>query len=212
MEIAASILSVDDRVSWVKKINESDISYLHVDVMDGKFVSNKQFSLEEIREIDKITMKKMDVHLMVEDPISYIEKLEGMKIEFITFHYEVGGDILAIIGAIRKLGYKVGMAIKPKTDISEILPYLSLVDMVLVMSVEPGYGGQQFIIDCYKKALELSLIIKERSLAVLLEMDGGINKETIGYLRKAGIKLAVVGGYIVGRDDYLERIRIILAE
>ncbi|MBR3162291.1 MAG: ribulose-phosphate 3-epimerase [Bacilli bacterium] len=209
MKISASILSSNNRIESVKKLNRTNTSYIHIDVMDGKFVEDKQFSkVNEINSINIMTNKKLDIHLMVENPKYYLRKLKGMNIEFVTVHLEIDKEINSIIKTIKGKGYKVGLAIKPETDIKKVEPYLNDIDLVLVMSVEPGKGGQKFKSTTTKKIKELKKIIEDNNYNVLIEVDGGINNETIEKLSDADI--AVVGSYITNNSDYYKKIQDLL--
>ncbi len=207
MRISTSILSIEDRVRGVEELNYTNTSYVHVDVMDGKFVSNEQFNdISEIDEINLVSVKPLDVHLMVADPLKYIEKFYNMNIEFITLHVEVLSNIEQIIDKIHYMGYKVGLAIKPMTDMRELSIYLDMIDMILVMSVEPGYGGQKFIPKTVDRIKEIKKLIGNRN--ILVEVDGGINDTTISLVRDADI--VVAGSYIVNSDDYNQRVDSLL--
>jgi ribulose-phosphate 3-epimerase len=201
IKISPSILSSINRIDSTKKLNSTTADYLHIDVMDGKFVNNKQFPLEEILEIEKISVKKLDIHLMVENPEEYLKHLKNKNIEYITFHIEINKDINKIIKDIKSLGYKVGISIKPNTNINTIIPYLNDIDLVLIMSVEPGFGGQQFI----PSTLEKARIFRNINNNITLEIDGGI-KDTNIELVKQYVDIAVVGSYIINNNDYNEAI------
>ena len=151
IKISPSILASNNRIESTLKLNNTNSDYLHIDVMDGKFVENFQFPLEEINEIEKISKKPLDIHLMVENPENYITKLRNKNIEFITFHIEINQNIKNIISLIKSLNYKVGISLKPNTKVEEILEYLPLIHLVLIMTVEPGFGGQEFIHECAMK-------------------------------------------------------------
>ena len=207
MKIAASILDCKDRVNGVLELNKTNISYIHIDVMDGKFVSNVEFdNIDEIKGINTVTKYPMDVHLMVDNPLDYINQLGNMNIEFITIHLEIDKDKKDIFKNIRELGYKVGLSIKPNTSIKEIESYLDDIDMVLVMSVEPGLGGQSFINSTVDRIKELKELIGNRN--ILIEVDGGINNETI--VKLDGVDIAVVGSYITKSDNYNNRVEELL--
>ena len=193
MKISASFLTIDN-IENVNKLVNCDIDYLHLDIMDGIFVSNKN-------EVFNITNKKpLDVHLMVNDVYKYIDIYKKLNPLFITFHYEAVTDVLDAINYIKKFNIKVGLSIKPSTKVEEIIPYLPYLDLVLVMSVEPGLGGQQFIMDTIDKIKKL----KELKGNYLIEVDGGINDNTIKLVNDADI--VVVGSYITS-GDYEERIK-----
>lgn len=201
MKIAASVLDCKDRISGVLKLNETNVNYIHVDVMDGKFVPNIEFDdINEIKEISEVSKYPLDVHLMVDDPSEYINKLDDVNIDFVTIHMEIDKDKKEIFKKIRDLGYKVGLSIKPNTNVSEIKPYLEDIDLVLVMSVEPGLGGQRFIDSAVDRIMELRELIKLSGRNIVIEVDGGINDETITKLKM--VDIVVVGSYIVRSDDY----------
>ena len=201
MKISTSILNSDNRIETIKKLNNTNTSFIHIDVMDGKFVNNIQFNnIEEIEKIDVISKHPLDIHLMVKKPIEYIERFNNLDIEYITIHLEINEDIKPIIELIKSHGYKVGISIKPSTSIEELLPYMSDIDLVLIMSVEPGHGGQRFIPKTTEKAEQLFNIIKEKQYKVKIEIDGGINEKTISLLDN--IDIAVVGSYIIHSNNY----------
>lgn len=209
MKISTSLLDFSDRISSVEKLNFTGISYLHIDVMDGKFVNNVQFQdMDEIKRINEISLVKLQVHLMVEDVSSYLDRFYGLNIESITFHLETEQDILMNIDKVHDMGYRCGIAICPDTDIQLIYPYLDKIDMVLLMSVIPGRGGQSFILDTKDKIVMLKNYIDKNSLSVLIEVDGGINDKTISLVKDADV--AVVGSYIVKSDNYIERVNSLL--
>ena len=209
MKISVSILDAVNRYDAVDELNDTNISYLHIDVMDDKFVNNIQFqNMDEIREISKISKFPLQVHLMVEDISSYLDKFYGLNIESITFHLETEQDILMNIDKVHDMGYRCGIAICPDTDIQLIYPYLDKIDMVLLMSVIPGRGGQSFILDTKDKIAMLKNYIDRNYLSVLIEVDGGINDKTISFVRDADV--AVVGSYIVKSDNYIERVNSLL--
>lgn len=209
MKISVSILDAVNRYEAVDELNDTNISYIHIDVMDGKLVNNIQFQdMDEIREISKISKFPLQVHLMVEDISSYLDKFYGLNIESITFHLETEQDILMNIDKVHDMGYRCGIAICPDTDIQLIYPYLDKIDMVLLMSVIPGRGGQSFILDTKDKIVMLKNYIDKNHLSVLIEVDGGINDKTISFVRDADV--AVVGSYIVKSDNYIERVNSLL--
>ena len=205
MKIAASFLDIKGPiVDEVTKLSNLDVDYLHLDVMDGIFVENKTFTYEEFYNITRFTTKPKDVHLMVSDVRRYIDEFSSLNPEFITFHYEAASEISSVINYIHEKGIKVGISIKPSTDISEIVEYLDYIDLVLVMSVEPGRGGQTFIEDSTKKIEQLYNLRERQNYKYLIEVDGGINDKTIKLCNKADI--VVVGSYIT-RQNYEEAIK-----
>ena len=203
MKVSVSVLSEYDRlIAAVKKVNESTADFIHVDVMDGKFVDNEKFSVEVVKDIISINKKPLDVHLMVKD-LETIKKYALLKPEYLTFHVEVLND-REIIDYVKKLGIKVGLAINPETSINELYPYIDDVDLILFMSVKPGYGGQPFkeeVIDkikSFKKMAPSNLVIS---------VDGGINDKTISLCKYAGCDMVVAGSFITNSDNYDEKIR-----
>lgn len=203
--ISASFLDIkESKCEEVTKLNNLDIDYLHLDVMDGIFVDNKTYSYEEFKDILKFTTKPKDIHLMVSDVKKYIDEFSKLKPEFITFHYEAVSEVSSVINYIKNLGIKVGMSIKPSTDISEISKYLDYLDLVLVMSVEPGKGGQTFMEESIKKINQLYNLRKKENYNYLIEVDGGINDETIKKCNNADIY--VVGSFIT-KQDYMEALK-----
>ena len=207
MEISVSILNSLDRISDVNKLNNTCCDYLHIDVMDGKFVSDTQFTIDEIIELIDKSDKRVDIHLMVENPITYIEKLLDYNIEYITFHKEINKDINSLIKILKDNNIKVGLSIKPNTNISEILNYLDKVDLILVMSVEPGKGGQSFMEDMLGKVRELRQIIEERKLDIKIEIDGGVKDININLIKDAGVDISVVGSFITKSENFEESIK-----
>ena len=197
IKISTSILSSNNRVDSIKKLNDTNCNYIHIDVMDNKFVQNYQFPIEEINKLIPLSTKKIDIHLMVEDPLTYINKINNSNIEYITIHYEINDNIDNILQTIKNKGYKVGLAIKPKTKIDEVKEYLNKIDMLLIMSVEPGYGGQSFIPNTINKINELKQLNKD----LTVEVDGGINDKTIKQIYDIS-DIAVVGSYIINQTDY----------
>ena len=208
MKIATSILNSDNRIESVLNLNKTNTSYIHVDVMDGRFVEDIQFNVNEISAVNRVTKYPMDIHLMVNDPISYIVKLKDMNIEYITFHLEIRKNKEKVISKIKEYGYKVGISIKPDTNLEEIMPYLKNIDLVLVMSVEPGKGGQEFLDKTVDRVLELKKIIDENNYNIKIEVDGGINDKTITKLN--GVDIVVVGSYIIKSDNYYSSIEKII--
>lgn len=206
MELSVSILNANDKKQMIKILNNTDISYIHLDVMDGNFVEKKSLPLEEIIELSKISEKKLDVHLMVNNPLEYIENIKELtNIEYITIHLEIDKDIKSILSTIKKYGYKTGISIKPNTDIKLLLPYLEDLDLILLMTVEPGLGGQPFITSSSLRLKELKKLINDN---IKLEVDGGINNITIKEVPEADI--AVVGSYITTSDNPIEKINTLL--
>lgn len=205
MKIAASFLDIKEpKCEELTKLDSLDVNYIHLDVMDGIFVENKTYTYEEFYDITRLTTKPKDVHLMVSDVKKYIDEFSNIKPEFITFHYEAVSEVSSVINYIKELGIKVGMSIKPSTDVTEIAKYLPYLDLILVMSVEPGRGGQTFIEESTKKIDQLYNLRDKENYNYLIEVDGGINDTTIKKCYKADI--CVVGSFIT-KQDYSEAIR-----
>jgi len=175
--------------------------------MDGNFVPDTQFTIEEIKNLINICKKKIDIHLMVNNPIVYIEKLLNFNIEYITFHKEINDDLDNLIDILKANNIKAGISIKPNTNVSEIIKYLDKVDLVLIMSVEPGKGGQSFIEESYNKVRELRKIIIERNLNIKIEIDGGVKDTNIKLIGESGVDISVVGSFITKSDSFEESIK-----
>lgn len=204
MEISTSILSIrENKIENIKKIGNTSSNYIHLDVMDGVFVPNKVDFLEE-KEVLLETEKLLDIHLMVDNVESYVEKYKSFNPMYITFHLEVEKDIKDLINKIKKI-CKVGISIKPNTDIEDLMPFLDMLDLVLIMSVEPGKGGQTFINDSIEKLEKLYEMREKNNYKFKIQLDGGINAENIKKISKCDI--AVVGSYITSSTDYEKQIR-----
>ena len=205
MKIAASFLDIKEpKCEELTKLDSLDVDYIHLDVMDGIFVENKTYTYEEFYNITRLTTKPKDIHLMVSDVKKYIDEFSKMNPEFLTFHYEAVSEVSSVINYIKDLGIKVGMSFKPSTDVYEIAKYLPYLDLVLVMSVEPGKGGQAFIEESTKKIEQLYNLREKENYNYVIEVDGGINDATIRKCYKADI--CVVGSFIT-KQDYEEALR-----
>lgn len=191
MKLSISLLSIKNRLEFIKKINDCNIDYIHIDVMDKTFVDNVAYSIEEINEINKISNKKLDIHLMVNDPIKYINSLNNMNIEYIIFHVEIDKDINNLINIVHGMGYKCGLAINPNTNIDVLEQYINNIDLILVMSVMPGYGGQLFINSIYNKLESL----RNKYKNITISVDGGINQDNI-YKLSSLVDMVVIGSYL----------------
>ena len=191
MKLSISLLSIKNRLEFIKKINDYDIDYIHIDVMDNTFTNNFAYSIEEINEINKISNKKLDIHLMVNDPIKYINSFNNMNIEYIIFHVEIDKDINNLINTVHGMGYKCGLAINPNTNIDVLEQYINNIDLILVMSVMPGYGGQLFINSIYNKLESL----RNKYKNITISVDGGINQDNI-YKLSSLVDMVVIGSYL----------------
>lgn len=200
MKISASFLQ---DVTKIKELTNSNIDYLHCDIMDGKFVLNKTNFFEILENNKKEIKKPLDVHLMVKDIYSYINLFSSLEPEFITFHLEIG-DTYNIIHYLKEKNIKVGISIKPNTNIEEIIPFLISIDLVLIMSVEPGLGGQEFLLNSINKVNFLHDYKKRNNLDYLIEVDGGINNSNIKLLKNAD--LVVIGSYLTNENNIKEKV------
>ena len=210
MKISVSYLSSKKSMrETIRLIEETTADYIHVDLMDGGFVSKKNFTIEEVEELLEKHTKPLDIHLMVFDPIIYVPSLAKLNPEFITFHLEATKDVVKTIEAIKMQGIKAGITIRPDTDLYELMPYLSLVDLVLIMSVNPGEGGQEFMMSAVDRLQALMEIRKNNGLSFLIEIDGGINKDTIKFVKD--VDIAVSGSFICNSSNYQERINELLS-
>jgi len=201
IKISTSILATNNRIEAIQKLNNTNTDYIHIDTMDGIFVPNKQMPIEEILELEKYSQKPLDIHLMLENPEEYINQLSNKNIEYITIHLEINKNIENIINKIKSLGYKVGLSIKPNTPTESLIKYIDKIDLILIMSVEPGFGGQQFI----PKTLDKAKKIKEIAPNITIQMDGGIKDTNINEIKKY-TDIAVVGSYITNNNNYNEAI------
>ncbi len=199
--ISPSILSADfaNLEADIKRV-EKFVPWLHIDVMDGHFVPNISIGVPVLKSIRKCTNLFLDTHLMIENPIKYIDAFCDAGADLITFHVEASKDeTIKTIEKIRARGKKVGISIKPKTSVDEIKDYINLVDMVLIMTVEPGFGGQKFMEDCALKITEVKKYSKNDDL--IIQIDGGINDVTGKICTDLGANSLVAGSYIYGADD-----------
>lgn len=196
--LSPSILAADFKKLGVQiqEIGENGAEYVHIDVMDGKFVPSISFGMPVIKSIRSATDKVFDVHLMIEEPIRYINEFKESGADIITIHYEACKDVAATLKAIRDAGLKSGLSIKPKTDTEVVKEFLPLCDMILLMSVEPGFGGQIFIENSLDRAKKLKAIIDESGLDIDLEIDGGVNLDNVSEILDAGVNVIVAGSAV----------------
>lgn len=204
MKVGVSFLSSKDIVRDLKILNDTDVDYIHVDVMDGKFVPKKTMPFKEMRHISDFTDKRLDVHLMVEDASKYIPLYAELNVEYITIHVEIDEDIEKDLKLIKSYGIKAGLSIKPDTKVSELVPYLPYVDQILIMSVEPGAGGQSFIPESENKINEARALLKSYNMNAIINVDGGVKDYTIKMCHNAD--MVVSGSYVVLSDNFQEKI------
>lgn len=200
--LAPSILAAD---FWklgeqIREVEKAGVKYLHIDVMDGFFVPAISYGMPILASIREKTSLFFDVHLMIEKPERYMETFAELGADLLNFHLEATQDAEAVIRQIRRTGKKVGITIKPGTPVSALLPYLEMVDMVLVMTVEPGFGGQVWMPECLDKVKEVRRIVTERNLATDIEVDGGINFDNIHSAVAAGANIVVSGTSVFKND------------
>ncbi len=198
--VAPSILSADfaNLEKEIKAVTEAGADWLHVDVMDGHFVPNLTIGVPVVKSLKRVSKIPLDVHLMIEKPERFIEAFAKAGSDILTIHVESTKDPKAVLEKIRSLGVKAGITLRPGTRIEEILPFLEMVDLVLVMTVEPGFGGQGFMQDQVSKIHRLRKEIDSRGLKCLIEVDGGVNAETIAHLKD--VDVLVAGSYVFGKN------------
>ena len=205
MKIAVSFLKSDNYKKCIEKINASKADYIHVDMCDGKYVEEKNFVLSDLLKTLKVASKPLDVHMMVNNPLKYIDSFAFYDTEYITIHLNSCKDLNEVIDYISSIGIKVGIAINPDEEISLLEPYLDKIDKVLIMSVVPGKGGQEFMESVISKIDELNEL--KDKYHFITSIDGGINDETIKLINDKNIDLVVSGSYITNQEDYNEAIK-----
>ena len=203
VELSPSVLSANfaNLQNDLDQLRKTKVKYLHLDIMDGKFVPNISFGFPIIRAIRKDNDFIFDTHLMIEEPIRYIDQFEKSGADLVTIHYEACSNLDETIEKIKSCGLKVGLSFKPKTDINNIIPYLEKIDLCLVMSVEPGFGGQSFMEDSIGKIQKLRSYIDENNLSCLIEVDGGIKDHNLKKVIDAGVDVVVSGSDIFSHKE-----------
>ncbi len=204
--IAPSILSADfaNLERDIKNLNRAGADWIHVDVMDGHFVPNLTIGAPVVKSLKRVSELPLDVHLMIENPEKYVSDFIRAGSDYLTIHVEATVDMESTLKKIRAEGAKPGITLRPKTPLSAILPYLNLVDLVLIMTVEPGFGGQSFMEEQVVKIHELRREIQKRNLKVLIEVDGGINAQTASLCADADV---LVSGSYIFKGNMTENIR-----
>ena len=200
--LSPSILSADFSKlgEQIKEADQAGAQYIHIDVMDGMFVPSISYGMPVIKSVRGVTSKTFDVHLMIMDPIRYVKDFVDSGADIITFHLEAAQDPKAVIDEIHKHGKKAGISIKPGTDASELEAYLDMVDMILVMTVEPGFGGQKLIPECVHKVKTVRGMLEAKKLKTDIEVDGGIYVENVSQLLEAGANVIVSGSGVFKGD------------
>lgn len=200
--LAPSILSADFKIlgEQLKLTEEAGAEYIHFDVMDGMFVPSISFGMPVLASIKGATTQTLDVHLMVTEPIRYVEEFVKAGADIVTVHYEACEDLQATIDKIHAAGAKVGISIKPKTPVDVLLPYLDQAEMFLIMSVEPGFGGQAFIPESLERISELRNLLNEKGLKTDIEVDGGIYHKNVAEVLAAGANVMVSGSGVFKGD------------
>jgi ribulose-phosphate 3-epimerase len=207
--ISPSILASDfgNLQREIEMLNNSDADWIHVDVMDGMFVPNISFGFPVLQAVKKYAQKPLDVHLMIEDPDRYIEKFAEGGASGITVHYEACTHLNRTINAIKELGCRAGVALNPHTPVALLEDIIEYIDLVLIMSVNPGFGGQKFIENTYKKLRELKALSSGRNPKLYVEVDGGVDEANITKLVYAGANVLVAGNSVFSAQDPLMAIK-----
>ena len=208
--ISPSILSADFAKlgEEIDKVTKSGADLIHVDIMDGNFVPNITIGPDVVKAIRKYSDLPFDVHLMIQNPINYVENFASAGADYITIHVEAEGNVEETLKKIRSLGKKAGISLNPGTDVKEILDYLPLVDLILVMSVQPGFGGQSFKPNALEKISFLRKEIDSKKLNILISVDGGINRETGKQCVDAGVDILAAGSYLFKQKSMADEIKL----
>ncbi|MCK1193023.1 ribulose-phosphate 3-epimerase [Streptococcus uberis] len=208
-KIAPSILAADyaNFASELKRIEETDAEYVHIDIMDGQFVPNISFGADVVASMRKHSKLVFDCHLMVVDPERYVEAYAQAGADIMTIHTESTKHIHGALQKIKAAGMKAGVVINPGTPVSALKPVLNLVDQVLIMTVNPGFGGQAFIPECLEKVEEVASLRETLGLTFDIEVDGGVDNKTIAACQKAGANIFVAGSYLFKASDLVSQVQ-----
>lgn len=206
--LAPSLLAADFSIlgEQIRETENLGAEYLHIDVMDGVFVPSISFGMPLIKSIREVSSQFFDVHLMIVDPIRYIKDFAECGADGITFHLEAAEDADAVIDRIHEFGLKAGLSIKPGTPVEAVYPYLNKVEMILIMSVEPGFGGQAFMPEAYDRIRQLRKYIDENEMPVKIEVDGGVGKKNVRDIIEAGTDICVAGSAVFKKRSIRENI------
>lgn len=206
--LAPSLLAADFSIlgEQIRETENLGAEYLHIDVMDGVFVPSISFGMPLIKSIREVSSQFFDVHLMIVDPIRYIKDFAECGADGITFHLEAAEDVDAVIDRIHEFGLKAGLSIKPGTPVEAVYPYLNKVEMILIMSVEPGFGGQAFMPEAYDRIRQLRKYIDENKMPVKIEVDGGVGKKNVRDIIEAGTDICVAGSAVFKKRSIRENI------
>lgn len=200
--LSPSILAADFKVlgQEMKKTEENGAAYIHFDVMDGMFVPSISFGMPVLASINDATEQFMDAHLMVQEPIRYVEAFQKAGADYVTVHLEACEDVKTTLDKIHACGMKAGLAVNPETDVKELVPYMEDVEMILIMSVQPGFGGQKFIPESLDKIREVRAMLNEKNLETDIQVDGGIYVENVREVLDAGANVIVAGSAVFRGD------------
>ena len=208
MIVSPSLLSADfcNLAKDIEMINRSEAELLHLDIMDGVFVSNISFGFPVIKNLKEICTKGLDMHLMIVEPQKFIKEVKDAGAEYMNVHYEACLHLSRVIQQIKEAGMKAGVTLNPATPVAVLEDVICDIDMALIMSVNPGFGGQKFIPNSIKKVRQLRKMIVESGSKALIEVDGGVNEETGRLLKEAGADILVAGNYVFKAENPLQRI------
>lgn len=209
--VSPSILSADfaNLEKEMKRIQDAGADWAHIDVMDGHFVPNITIGAPVVKALSKVSDLPLDVHLMISDPAFYLDDFIKAGAYVITIHEECDSDVMETLKRIKAAGVKCALSIKPKTPVSALEKYIDILDMILIMTVEPGFGGQKFITECLPKIAEAKKLIDERNPGCLLEIDGGVTCDNVAETKEAGANVIVAGSSVFGAEDMKKAIEII---
>ena len=201
-QLAPSILSADfNRLGeQIQRVEKAECRWLHIDIMDGMFVPSISFGMPVLASINDATEQFMDAHLMVQEPIRYVEAFQKAGADYVTVHLEACEDVKTTLDKIHACGMKAGLAVNPETDVKELVPYLEDVEMILIMSVHPGFGGQKFIPESLDKVREVRAMLNEKNLETDIQVDGGIYVENVREVLDAGANVIVAGSAVFRGD------------